>query len=350
MPDPGENSSEAVASATRRAAGSEVDLLFAGEFYYDLVFAGLPGMPSPGSEVFAQSFAAVPGGTATRCVAAARLGARTAAYGSVGADMFGERLLRDLSGEQHLDLRWLSRDARRHTPITVAVTGERDRAFISYHDGSACGSTEARSAGHPPPDARLCHLSVATPMPDWAAPLRARGTRLVGGVGWDATGRWSSEVLDRLAEIDVFCPNDIEAMRYTRSDSAEEAARALAERVPLVLVTCGARGVIAIDSGSGERIEVPALALPAVDPTGAGDVLIAAFLYAELQKDWALTERLRFAVLCAGLSVCRLGGSSSAPDWQTIRAHLESSRPDGYGFLTAAGPDHITFAGKDHLC
>jgi sugar/nucleoside kinase (ribokinase family) len=330
-----------------------VELLFAGELYYDLVFAGLPELPAPGSEVFAQSFTAVPGGTATRCVAAARLGAPTAVLASVGADMFGDRLHQDLGAEPLLDLRWMRRDPRRQTPVTVAVTDRDDRSFISYHDGSPCGSLDACPQASDLPDARLCHLSVAEPLPQWAAALRARGTRLVGGVGWDAGGRWSAEVLDRLSEVDVFCPNEVEAMRYTRTGSAERAARALAERVPLVLVTRGERGVLAIDSATGERAEVDGLRMPAVDPTGAGDVFIASYLYAALREDWSLTERLRFAVLCAGLSVCRLGGSSSAPTWQAIRAYLDSARPDGYGFLSgtaAAAPDIRTSSGKDSLC
>ncbi|WP_051939095.1 carbohydrate kinase family protein [Phaeacidiphilus oryzae] len=339
------------------ATRPRVDLLFAGELYYDLVFAGLPGLPAPGREVFAESFAAVPGGTATRCVAAARLGAPTAVLASVGTDMFGERLHRDLGAEPRLDLRWLRRDPRRHTPITVAVTDRDDRSFISYHDGSPCGS-ECPDAP-PLPDARLCHLGIADRLPNWAAAVRARGTRLVGGVGWDASGRWSAEVLERLAEIDAFCPNEGEAMRYTRTGSAEEAARALAARVPLVLVTRGERGVLAIDSAAGERAEVDGLRMPAVDPTGAGDVFIASFLYAALREEWSLTERLRFAVLCAGLSVCRLGGSSSAPTWQAIRAYLDSARPEGYGFLSGtaaadavvppAAPSALP-SGKDHPC
>jgi bifunctional ADP-heptose synthase (sugar kinase/adenylyltransferase) len=92
---------------------------------------------------------------------------------------------------------------------------------------------------------------------------------------------------------------------------------ALADRVRLVVVTCGGQGALACDSATGEEEWVPALPVNAYDPTGAGDVFAAAFVLGTV-RDWPLRQRLAFANLCASLSVQYVGGSLAAPGWGDI--------------------------------
>lgn len=287
-----------------------VDVLFTGDVFCDLIFGELPGLPSPGGEVFAKRFAVTPGGTANRCVAAARLGLSTALAATLGTDLFGTHLAERLGEVDNLDLRWLRLDPTARTAVTVSVTDASDRSFITYQEGSP---GRPQTLPEPLPRVWAAHLGLAAPLPDWAARLRAEGTRLVGGVGWDATGEWSGTVLDRLAEVDVFCPNAVEAMSYTRTDSPYQAAKVLAERVGEVVVTRGGEGALALDAGTGEYAEVPAVPVEVADPTGAGDVFVAAYMYGML-AGWPLPLRLRFAALAASSSVRTLGGAASAPD------------------------------------
>ncbi len=65
---------------------------------------------------------------------------------------------------------------------------------------------------------------------------------------------WTSSTL-----CHAFLPNAAEAMAYTRSDTPREALYALADRVPLAVVTNGMPGRDGIDSTTGEEAEVPAL-------------------------------------------------------------------------------------------
>jgi bifunctional ADP-heptose synthase (sugar kinase/adenylyltransferase) len=64
---------------------------------------------------------------------------------------------------------------------------------------------------------------------------------------------------------------------------------------------------------------VPAIAVEALDPTGAGDVFVAGFVTGTL-AEWPLADRLAFAGLTAALSVQEFGGSLSAPGWSEIAA------------------------------
>lgn len=292
----------------------EVDVVFAGEVFCDLVFGGVPHLPSPGSEVYADQFTAVAGGTATRAVATARLGLRTGLFGAVGTDMFGDHVAALLAVEDNLDLRWLRHDSKVCTPVTVAVANEHDRAFITYEH--ECARRPNTWYG-PLPNTKILQLGIGGPLPPYAAEIRSRGALIVGGVGWDATGEWSTDLLGRLAEVDVFVLNAVEARQYTRTATVEQAAKTLAELVPQVVVTDGGDGAVAIDGATGELVRVPAPDVAVADPTGAGDVFTAA-LIAGMLRDWPLTTRLCFATICGALSVRTLGGASSAPTWSAV--------------------------------
>ena len=50
------------------------DVLVAGDVFLDLVFAGVDGVPRPGTEVRARDFGIAPGGIANQAIASRRLG------------------------------------------------------------------------------------------------------------------------------------------------------------------------------------------------------------------------------------------------------------------------------------
>jgi sugar/nucleoside kinase (ribokinase family) len=154
----------------------------------------------------------------------------------------------------------------------------------------------------------------------------------------------------------VFLPNAVEARAYTRTRSPADALEALALRVPVVVVKQGSQGAIAIDSTTGEQAAAAALPVEALDTTGAGDVFAAGFVFGTL-AGWPLLQRLRFANLCAGLSVRHHSGSLGAPCWGEIAAFGETAEVDpeilaDYEFVVpyipeaeaGSGPDSVTRA------
>ncbi|MCK1823402.1 PfkB family carbohydrate kinase, partial [Streptomyces sp. XM83C] len=180
------------------------------------------------------------------------------------------------------------------------TTPPRQRA-LAHHRGAA-----AAGPGRPP--RRFARAQVA-----------AKGTRVFADVGWDDTGAWDLAGLPDLKHCEAFLPNAAEAMRYTGADCPRQAARALTAYVPVAVVTLGADGAYAVDRRTGETAEVPAIAVEALDPTGAGDVFVAGFVAGSL-AGWPLADRLAFAGLTAALSVQEFGGSLSAPGWAEIAA------------------------------
>ncbi len=160
-------------------------------------------------------------------------------------------------------------------------------------------------------------------------------------VGWDPTGAWDPALLDAIDGAYAFTPNAHEALAYTRTDDPVRAARLLAERVPLAVVTLGADGVVAVDSSTGEQVVVPPVRVRAVDSTGAGDVFCAALAVGTL-AELPLRERIDLAALVAAITVSRPGGAAGAPrraelaPW--LAANPAAADPDRYGFVTTSLP------------
>ncbi|MES9543779.1 PfkB family carbohydrate kinase [Actinomadura sp. NPDC000600] len=306
-----------------RGPAPALDVFLTGQVFMDMIFTGLPGLPPPGTEIVTDGLGSAPGGVANIAVAMSRLGLRVGLAAPFGDDMFGSYLWRTLAEQEGVDLGPSRRVPGWSTPVTVSMAYDSDRSMVTFERPVPAAQAGPDGPGAPPPAARACVVDVDRPLPSWTAGMRERGTLVFGDLGWDQTGAWPAEVLDRLAHVDAFLPNAAEAMSYTRTRSPAEAAEALAERVPLVVVKCGGDGAIAIDSAAGERAETRALPVRALDPTGAGDVFAAGFVFATL-AGLALPERLRFANLCAGLSVRHRSGSLGSPCWGEIAAFGES--------------------------
>jgi hypothetical protein len=181
------------------------------------------------------------------------------------------------------------------------------------------------------PPARAGIVQVEGADGGWLDARRAHGTLLFADVGWDPTGQWGSEVLDRLAGYHAFMPNCGEAMAYTRTGDPRSALHRLAEVVPLAVVTCGGEGSMAVDATTGEEAQAPSVPVDAHDPTGAGDVFGAGLVLGTL-RGWPLAQRLAFANLCAALSVQHVGGSLAAPGWGDISdwaSHVKTAAAAG---------------------
>jgi sugar/nucleoside kinase (ribokinase family) len=324
-------------------ADGRLDVFLSGTVFMDMIFTGLPSLPPPGTELITDGLGSAPGGIANIAVAMSRLGLGVGLAAAFGDDMFGAYLWRTLSEQEGVDLEHSRRLPGWPTPVTVSLAYDADRSMVTYHRPMPV-LPEDLVAG--PPRARTCFLDLDHPVPDWAEAMRRDGSTVVADGGGDATEMWSTDVLDRLGSVDVFLPNAIEAMAYTRTDSPEAALAALSERVPVVVVKRGGEGAIAIDSITGERASARALPVEALDPTGAGDVFGAAFVYGTL-AEWPLMERLRFANLCAGLSVRHHSGSLGSPCWGDIAAFGESGEvPDeilrDYAFVVPYIPEAAT--------
>jgi sugar/nucleoside kinase (ribokinase family) len=323
------------------------DLFVHGTVFFDVVFTGLESLPARGTELQASGMGSCPGGIANLAIAASRLGVHTSLAAAFGDDVYGDFCWSTLTEQEGVDLTYSRRFADWHSPVTVSMVVERDRALMTHMHPPPVPSSELLSTI---PAARVGFAHLDAEPRDWFGTASQAGMLLFADTGWDEGENWSPSVLDQLECFHAFLPNSVEAMAYTRTDDPHDAVHALAARVPIAVVTCGGQGAIAVDSITNEEEWVPALPVNAHDPTGAGDVFGAAFVLGTL-REWPLRQRLAFANLCAALSVQYVGGSLAAPGWGDIIDWLARTRAkaaDGsshaaelaksYGFITDVLP------------
>jgi sugar/nucleoside kinase (ribokinase family) len=294
-----------------------------------------------------------PGGIANLATAAARLGLQTSLAAAFGDDVYGEFCWRTLADQEGVDLSRSRSFPHWHSPVTVSMSTEGDRTMVTHGHPAPMSADEL--IGRPPRcravmvDLDAENRIVAGDHPSWVELARADGAKVFADVGWDDSGVWSHSVLEQLSICDAFLPNAVEAMAYTGTDTPREALYAIADLVPLAVVTNGVSGAMAIDSTTGEEAEVPSLRVHAIDPTGAGDVFGSAMVLGTL-SGWPLADRLAFGAICSALAVQQFGGSLAAPGlgdvldwWRVVRSDTSAGSYSAslrrrYAFLDDLAP------------
>ena len=79
-------------------------------------------------------------------------------------------------------------------------------------------------------------------------------------------------------QIDILFANENELLSLEQGEDFEAAVASLSARVPLLVVTRGEHGAIAIKQGERASVAAEPIA-QVVDTTGAGDLFAAGFLY-----------------------------------------------------------------------
>jgi sugar/nucleoside kinase (ribokinase family) len=261
-----------------------VDVAVVGGPYLDLVFEGLPRVPELGEEVVGAAFHAVPGGTAIQAIGMARLGLSVALVAPRGADA-GGRLIAEVLEQEGVP--WIGRHAA-VTPTTAVLSTARGTAMVT-----------ARGDGEPSADD-----VAATQAAKVVLSLGRAGLRPAGVPACFVTGSIEIEEGVRPPEGssvdgDVLILNSTEAEAITRVTDVEAAARVLGGDGSAVL-TLGDEGAIGVRDG--ELVRVPAYEVEQIDATGAGDLFVAAWVWAAWRR-LPLRPSLEWACLAAGLSV-----------------------------------------------
>ena len=284
-----------------------------GNVQLDVIASPVTRLPDPGGDDVIDHIAVRPAGAAGNvALALAALEVPHRLFGAVGDDQAGRWVADELRRSG------LGRDlqviAGQETGISIALEAPgRERAFLTAH-GVLTGYTQ----DDVPAEATAADILLLTgyfslPGLRGAGTLeilrraRTRGAVTVFDTGWDPdnwTGEAGREVMAILPSVDIFLPNEPEALALTGDAHPAKAAESLQQACGgWVVVKLGERGLIA-RGPSGENLQLAAPAVTAKDTTGAGDSLAAGML-AELVEHDDMSQALATGVRVASTVVGR---------------------------------------------
>ena len=281
-----------------RQAADRSGVLCVGRVYCDLVFTGLPRLPTMGTEVFADGLTLHAGGGAAITAAyLAALGRPAFLWAHLPSAPFDAPVTAQLA-RHGIDTRFCAPGDG--PQVTVAMAGAGDRAFLTRQTGAACPPLDAKAVAA----ADIGHLHVGELRTLREAPwlldvARKAGLTVSLDCGWDDG---QEAVADLIGAVDVFLPNADEA--------AQLAALGLPERpAPVTVVKRGAEGARLL--APGLSLDAPAEPARVVDTTGAGDAFNGGFLHGWLSGQEA-AECLSLGVACGAQAVAAAGGMTGA--------------------------------------
>lgn len=300
-----------------------LDVLVVGDYCLDVIFTGLPSEPVLGREIYADALeVTIGGGTFPAAIALRRLGFDVEIYMQLGNDFFS-RFAEEIILDAGFDPDLLEKHDTTFRRLTVALSFPKDRAFISFQDTFAYRPSEGRFG----PELilkrkvhhlHIAHLSAGLAAGGLIAEARRQGVTISLDCGWNPTAMADPYVWQLLSQVDIFLPNEAEAMHVTGTKNLEEALGALAERVSLAVIKMGLQGSMAV--AGDERYYAPAISVKAVETTAAGDCFNAGFIYGYLEG-LPIEKALLCGNICGGLSTTA-SGWAGAPTKEELEAWL----------------------------
>ena len=269
----------------------------------DLLFKGFQRMPSPGEEVFADTFLLQLGGGPQVCsLVLDKLGCRVQLGTFLGDDDLSNISRTLLNQYGFHNVTNFPVDHPEPVVVTCVFSFDNDRAFLSHNTHVYESLLSGQVVYDFLSDAKIAFAPVGHP--DVTKRLHDAGVRIVYDRGW-SDDLSIDDMKDFLPFVDVFAPNDKEAMKISGTNKPEDALRYLARYTKHPVITLGKGGCAYFDDGAVQYL--PAIDdFQAIDTTGAGDNFMAGVIFGMARGD-SIRECLSLGNLFAGKSTTAIG-------------------------------------------
>jgi sugar/nucleoside kinase (ribokinase family) len=310
----------------KRLATFDVSVI--GELNLDLILSGLPAELDLEREHLAKDLSITLGSSsAIFAHNLASIGNKVGFSSSIGSDPLGEICLKRL-GESGVDLSGVRRMAGKTTGLTVILPQGKQRYILTY-PGTMFDMSEkdldldhVLSARHLHVSSYFLQKGLQASLGDIFRRAKQAGLTTSLDTNDDPEDRWSLDVHELLEYVDVLLPNEREACKLAQVDDANRASEILSQKVAVVVIKRGSRGVLA--RVSHDKFVAMPPTVEAIDHVGAGDSFDAGFLH-QFIRGGHIEDCLAFGNVVGALSVTRPGGTEAFRDAEYrdsfLRAH-----------------------------
>jgi sugar/nucleoside kinase (ribokinase family) len=113
------------------------DVFLPGDYFFDLIYTGLPEFPMLGREVYSQGLIATGGAMYITAASLRRLGVRVGWSACFGNDYYSQ-YVRQLALEEGIDLSLARQMNQPYRRVTTSIPYQGERAFVTYQDPPPC--------------------------------------------------------------------------------------------------------------------------------------------------------------------------------------------------------------------
>jgi sugar/nucleoside kinase (ribokinase family) len=310
----------------------EPRVLVIGELNVDIVATGIRAIPEMGTEIVAGDCQLTLGSASAIFAAGmAKLGHPVTFVSQVGKDNFGDFCIRALR-TAGVSAKKISRNAEVKTGVTIALSGVRDRALVTYPGAiesfnyDQLNMSLLRGHQHLHLTSYFLQKALRSSFPQIFRQARAGGLTTSFDPNSDPTSSWSKTISKVFRYTNVLFMNRREALQLTHSRTVQSALQTLGQLVPCAVVKLGAKGAIAM-RGS-EVVAEQGFNIQPLDTTGAGDSFAAGFISAYL-RGASLADCLRTGNACGALSALKPGGTAGQPNAEQLSEFVRSKEKRG---------------------
>jgi ribokinase len=273
-----------------------------GQMNLDIIFKGFSHLPEAGEEVFARSFdIQLGGGPMLYSIVLNHLGCKTK-LGTFLSDNEPSRICTSLMERMgYNNYENFNKDEENPVVVTSVFSLVQDRSFVAYNNFINESILSEREVYEFLKDARV----ISAPIGHLGAlkRLHGEGRKVVFDVGWSDLLNVEN-LKNTLQYVDIFAPNDKEAMKMTGKETPEDALLVLKNYTEAPIVTTGQQGCIYYDHGVKSIPASPNISC--VDTTGAGDNFVTGIIYGLLQGH-SLRNCIKLGNIFAGYSTTKMG-------------------------------------------
>lgn len=310
---------------------SHPTVVAAGSYIMDVLGRPVAELPRGQHSLLLDEIRATPAGTAGgTAVDLARLGAKVVAVGAIGHDLAGDFVVASLRS-QGVDPTQLRRKHDVQTSCTMLPI-HPDGSRPAWHVAGANSTFELADVPWDMIEAAAAiHLGGLTALPaidgEPAGKLLAHARRhgalttadFLGVRGEDA----EATIAPVLPHVDIFMPNEGEALAFAGDPDCISAARHLRDLgAHCVIVKRGADGCLILDDDGARTL--PAHDAPVVDTTGCGDAFCAGVIAAKC-AGWTIDEAARLGCATGALNLRALGSDAGARDLDEAVAYMRDA-------------------------
>lgn len=298
------------------------DVIVVGELNVDLILNSIDSFPEMGKEKIAKNMSLTLGSSSAIFASnLSSLSAQVGFIGKIGNDAFGN-LVKDSLSAKKVNTDMLITSDKWNTGVTIVLNYEEDRAMVTY-PGAMEHLTMNDISEEVISTAKHLHFSSYFLQPGIQKDItklfkmtKEKGLTTSLDIQWDPNEKWDFNYKEVLPFVDVFLPNEQEALLLTNESILENAINKLAQFTKYVVVKLGSKGSIAATKDK-HNFKKSFLNDKVIDAIGAGDSFNAGFIF-KFINGCDIDECQTFGNLTGAINTTAAGGTTAFENYEQI--------------------------------